>query len=43
MPSPVQVESTAHLIERMADDGQAIDWWQRGASAKARSAEDRDV
>ncbi|MEU6587191.1 hypothetical protein [Nocardia sp. NPDC046763] len=38
-----QVESTAHLIERMADDGDVIDWWQRGASAKARGAEDRDV
>ncbi|WP_433711117.1 hypothetical protein ACQP2U_33380 [Nocardia sp. CA-084685] len=38
-----QVESAAHLIARMADDGDTIDWWQRGAPARARSAEDLGV
>lgn len=38
-----QMESTAHLIQCMADDGNPIDWWQRGASANARSAEDPDA
>ncbi|WP_305780338.1 hypothetical protein [Nocardia nova] len=37
--SGTQVESTAHLIARMADDGEDIDWWQRGAPARPRSAE----
>ncbi|WP_433560884.1 hypothetical protein ACQP1O_24855 [Nocardia sp. CA-151230] len=41
--SGTQVESTAHLIQRMADDGDAIDWWQRGASARFGNAEDRDA
>lgn len=38
--SCTQVEAAAHLIERMADDGEAIDWWQRGMPARARRAEE---
>ena len=41
--SGAQMESTAHLIERMADHGEALDWWQRGAPARARDAEDPDA
>jgi hypothetical protein len=41
--SGTQVESTAHLIQRMANDGDAIDWWQRGAPARATSAADPDA
>ncbi|MFE2994889.1 hypothetical protein ACFXG4_07750 [Nocardia sp. NPDC059246] len=40
--SGAQVEYTAHLIERMAAEGDAIDWWQRGASARASRVEDSD-
>ena len=25
-----RAELTAHLIQRMAEDGEAIDWWERG-------------
>jgi hypothetical protein len=25
-----QAELTAHIIQRMAEDGEAIDWWERG-------------
>ncbi|MGW5107587.1 hypothetical protein [Nocardia sp. NPDC004123] len=41
--SGAQVESTAHLIQRMDEDGEDIDWWQRGAPARARGAEDPDA
>ncbi|WP_329408167.1 hypothetical protein OG563_38270 [Nocardia vinacea] len=41
--SGTQVESTAYLIERMANDGDGIDWWQRGAPAKALGAVDPDA
>ena len=41
--SGAQVESTAYLIARMADDGDGIDWWQRGAPARAPRAADPDA
>ncbi|MFE9328789.1 hypothetical protein ACIHDR_48840 [Nocardia sp. NPDC052278] len=41
--SGTQVESTAYLIARMADDGEAVDWWQRGAPARAPRAADPDA
>jgi hypothetical protein len=25
-----QAELAAHMIQRMAEDGEAIDWWERG-------------
>lgn len=28
------VEITAHTIRRMADEGETIDWWERGASRR---------
>ncbi|PXX52277.1 hypothetical protein DFR70_1339 [Nocardia tenerifensis] len=35
--SGAHVESTAQLIERMPDAGEAIDWWQRGETAKPKT------
>jgi hypothetical protein len=35
-------ELTAHIIRRMAEDGEAIDWWERGclrSSSQLRSPE----
>ncbi|MFX0578770.1 hypothetical protein [Nocardia nepalensis] len=32
--SGAYAETTAYLIQRMADEGKAIDWWQRGKSAR---------
>lgn len=29
-----QAELTAHVIRRMADEGEAIDWWERGAARR---------
>lgn len=34
--SGAQVELTAHIIRRMADDGETIDWWERGDSRRRR-------
>ncbi|WP_433662585.1 hypothetical protein ACQPW1_10785 [Nocardia sp. CA-128927] len=41
--SGAQVEATAQVIEDMAAEGEAIDWWQHGMSAKARRAEGSDA
>lgn len=41
--SGAQVEAAAHLIEDMTGAGEAIDWWQRGMSARARRAEGPDA
>ncbi|RSD13133.1 hypothetical protein [Amycolatopsis eburnea] len=31
-----RAEITAHAIELMADEGETIDWWERGASRRHR-------
>ncbi|MEV4144615.1 hypothetical protein AB0J40_13165 [Amycolatopsis sp. NPDC049691] len=33
-PSGAQAELTARVIRRMADEGEAIDWWERGAARR---------
>ena len=32
-----RVELTAHIIQRMGEDGEAIDWWERGRPRHQRS------